>query len=246
MDAAMPLIDAALIPRDVFPRKAIDDLNTLYGRLEARKVEKIVLPEPPSGFRTSNLVRVYCQANLRRCLVLASSAYGLFFVENGLVSLMAARAIYETVAVFLEFERQFVAIVKTGTLHEIMEFAQKRAFATRSEKMIAKHGEHLKARNIQTDIEKLSSVRKKAEEEWSFLSEHTHPAGFGTLLYFAEKLKNEDAYMFQDGGPDPHADLQWILVSIALLEHFEKALDRIEAALPALSARGQAEKPKQA
>lgn len=242
----MPLIDASLVPREVFPRKAIDDLNALYDRVEARKVEKIVLPESQSGFRTSNLIRVYCQANLRRCLVLASSSYGLFFIENGLVSLMAARAIYETVAVFLEFERQLAAIVKTGTLQEIMKFVQKKAFATRSAKMIAKHGEHLKARNIQTDIQKLTSVRKKAEEEWSFLSEHTHPAGFGTLLYFAEKLKDEDAYIFQDGGPDPHADLQWILVSIKLLEEFEKALDRIEAALPALSARVQTEKPKQA
>ncbi len=242
----MPLINAALIPGDVFPRKAIDDLNALYDRLEARKVEKIVLPESASGFLTSNLIRVYCQANLRRCLVLARSSYGLFFIENGLVSLMAARAIYETVAVYLEFERQFAAIVKTGTLQEIMEFAQKKAFATRSEKMISKHGEHLKARNIQTDIQKLTSVRTKAEEEWSFLSEHTHPAGFGTLLYFAEKLKDEDAYIFQDGGPDPHADLQWVLVSIKLLEEFEKALDRIEVALPALSVRGHAEKPEQA
>jgi hypothetical protein len=55
----MPLIDAALIPGDVFPRKAIDDLNALYDRLEARKIDKIVLPESPSGFRTSNLIRVY-------------------------------------------------------------------------------------------------------------------------------------------------------------------------------------------
>ena len=115
-----------------------------------------MLPELPSSFRTSNLIRVYCQANLRRCLVLARSSYGLFFIENGLVSLMATRAIYETVAVFLEFERQFAAIVKTGTLQEIMEFAQKKALAPRSKKMIAKHGEHLKARSIQSDIQKLS------------------------------------------------------------------------------------------
>jgi hypothetical protein len=56
---------------------------------------------PKSGFRASNVIRVYCQAHLRRCLVLFDSAYGLFFAGNGLVSLMCVRAIYETVANFL-------------------------------------------------------------------------------------------------------------------------------------------------
>jgi hypothetical protein len=56
------------------------------------------MPEPGSGFRASNVIRTYCQAHLRHCLVLAESAYDLFFTENGLVSLMCVRAIYETVA----------------------------------------------------------------------------------------------------------------------------------------------------
>jgi hypothetical protein len=238
----MPLIDPALIPARVLSRKRVDELNALYDRLEARRVDKIIVPESPSGFRPSNLVRVYSQSHLRRCLVLARSAYGLFFIENGLVSLMAVRAIYETVAVFCAFERQFLRLVKTGTTKEIFEFAQNKAHATRSKKMIDKHGAQVTATNIQTDVAKLKPFRSKVEEEYDFLSDHTHPAGFGTILYFAEKEKAEDAYVFSDGGPDPAADLQWIMVSIKLLEGFEKALDRVEAVLPDLSARGHAEK----
>ena len=97
------------------------------------------------------------------------------------------------------------------------------------------------ATNIQTDVAKLKPIRAKVEEEYDFLSEHTHPAGFGTVLYFAERQKTEDAYIFDDGGPDPEADLQWIMVGIKLLEGFEEALKRIEAALPELSARGHTE-----
>lgn len=238
----MPLIDPTLIPARVLSRKHVNELNALYDRLEARKVEKIVVPEKPSGFRPSNLVRVFCQSHLRRCLVLARSAYGLFFIENSLVSLIAIRAIYETVAVFCAFERQFLQLVKAGTIQEVHDFAQNKAYATRSKKMIEKHGAQVTATNIQTDVAKLKPIRRKVEEEYDFLSEHIHAASFGTILYFAEKLKTEDAYVFHDGGPEPEADLQWILVGIKLLEGFEKALDRVEAALPDLSARGHAEK----
>ena len=108
--------------------------------------------------------------------------------------------------------------------------------------MIEKHGAQVTATNIQTDVAKLKPIRRKVEEEYDFLSEHTHAASFGTILYFAEKLKIEGAYVFHDGGPEPEADLQWILVGIKLLEGFVKALDRVEAALPDLSARGHAEK----
>jgi hypothetical protein len=95
------MIDPALIPSHVWTRHGIDQLNALLARLEARKVNSIVVPEAESGFRASNVIRVHCQAHLRRCLVLFDSAYGLFFAGNGLVSLMCVRAIYETVANFL-------------------------------------------------------------------------------------------------------------------------------------------------
>ena len=238
----MHFIDPALIPPKVLTRKSIDDLNALYKRLEARRVSKITIPEPPSGFRPSNLVRIYSQSHLRRCLVLARSAYGLFFLENSLVSLISVRAIYETVAVYCSFERQFLRLLANGTLQEIYDFAQNKAHATRHKKMIDQHGVQVRATNVETEITKLKSVRGKIEEEYSFLSDHTHPAGFGTVLYFAGRLAGEDAAIFHDAGPEPDADLQWVLIGIKLLEEFEKSYDRVEAALPALSARGHTEK----
>jgi hypothetical protein len=45
-------------------------------------------------------------------------------------------------------------------------------------------------------------------------------------------------------GPDPRADLQWIFVAAYFLSNFEAVMDRIEAELPALGARGAAERPK--
>ena len=88
-------IDQTLIPAEICSRSGIKHLNEMLARLAARKTDQIVLPEPDSGFGVSNQIRAYCQAFVRRSLCLFESAYGLFFTENGLVSLMCVRAIYE-------------------------------------------------------------------------------------------------------------------------------------------------------
>ncbi len=187
------MIEPDLIPGRVLSRQSIADLNALLASLNARKVERIAVMEP-NGFRASGLVKVFNQAHLRRNLVLAESAYGLFFLQKGLVSLMAIRSIYETVAAYLAFEREFTAIMEGGSLQAIFEFVKNR---TR----------------------------------------------MGTVIYFRVEEEPGEVIVFSDSGPDPEADLQWILVGIKLLEHFEAALDRVEALLPALSTRGEAEKP---
>jgi hypothetical protein len=237
------VIDPALIPPHVWTRQGIDQLNALLARLEARKVDSITVPELESGFRASNVIRVYCQAHLRRCLVLFDSSYGLFFTGNGLVSLMCVRAIYETVANFLHFERRLHELLAADDLNAIFEFAKERTHATRVPHLIDEHGEQVKAINILTQIAKMKSVRASIEEEYDFLSDHTHPNGFGGVLFFADLPRDKDVANFRNGGPDPNADLQWILVGADLLQHFENAIERIEAALPALSQRGREQSP---
>jgi hypothetical protein len=236
------MIDAALIPGRVLSRKSIADLNDLLARLTARKIDRIPVMEP-NGFRASGLVKVFNQAHLRRNLVLAESAYGLFFLQKGLVSMMAVRSIYETVAAYLAFENEFTHIMETGSLEEIFNFIKNRTHSTRIPKLISEHGAKVKATNILTHIAKLEKLRPTAVEEYDFLSDHTHPNGMGTVIYFRVEEEPGEVIVFSDSGPDPEADLQWILVGIKLLEHFEAALDRVEALLPWLSKRGEDERP---
>ena len=234
------MFDPALIPPVIWPPSKVRELNEMLARLEARKVDRIVMPEPGSGFRASNVIRTYCQAYLRRCLVLINSAYDLFFVENGLVSMMCLRSIYETVAAFLDFEKKLQTLIVRGDLQAIFVFAKQRTHFTKVEHLVAEHGDQIKATNILTQVEKMARLRPNIMEEYDFLSEHTHPNSFGGILYFAD-LKTEhasDTAIFPDGGTDPRADLQWIMVAADLLRYFEQALERIEAELPGLSAKG--------
>ena len=109
----MALIDPTLVLPKVLSRRWINKLNALYDRLEARKVAKIAVPRGAVRIPGEQpCAEFYCQSHLRRCLVLARSAYGLFFLENGLVSLICVRGIYETVAVFSAFEQQFLQLTR--------------------------------------------------------------------------------------------------------------------------------------
>jgi hypothetical protein len=91
-------------------------------------------------------------------------------------------------------------------------------------------------------VEKLKAIRESIPREYEFLSEIAHPNSIGTTGFFAAMSNAEDVAYFSDSGPDAHADLQWIFVAAYFLSNFEAVMDRIEAELPALSARGAAER----
>jgi hypothetical protein len=150
------MFDPALIPPGIWPPSKVRELNEMLARLEARKVDRIVMPEPGSGFRASNVIRTYCQAYLRRCLVLINSAYDLFFIENGLVSMMCLRSIYETVAAFLDFEKKLQTLIVRGDLQAIFDFAKQRTHFAKVEHLVAEHGDQIKATNILTQVEKMA------------------------------------------------------------------------------------------
>jgi hypothetical protein len=129
-------------------------------------VARTLLGEPNQRLSSKHELRfgargsMSCQAHLRRCLVLIHSAYNLFFVENGLVTLMSLRAIYETVASFLDFEKKLQALLAEGNIQKIYDFAKHRTHSTRVEHLIEEHGERMKATNILTQVQKLAKLRK--------------------------------------------------------------------------------------
>jgi hypothetical protein len=153
------------------------------------------------------------------------------------------RAIYETVASFCHFEQKFQSVLAKGDLAEIFTFVKNIAHSTRSEPLLQKHGDAVKAVNILTQVQKLKSLRPKVWEEYEFLSDITHPNSLGGFHFFASNPDAKDVVTFSDGGQDPRADLQWILVGGHMLTHFEAALIRIEAALPGLSEKGRDQSP---
>ena len=169
------MFDPVQIPEHVCSRERVLKLNQMLDRLAARRVSRIVMPERESRFRVSNMVRTYCQAHLRRCLVLVDSAHGLFFAENGLASLIVIRSLYETVANFLDYERRLQTLLGEGDLQKIHDFVHARTYATRLKRMIDFTGSpDVQATNILTQIDRMNEIRSTVREEYDLLCEHAH------------------------------------------------------------------------
>jgi len=240
------LIDTALAPDGVANRRQVENLNAVFDRLSARRVEKIMLPELGTGFRASNPIRVYLQSHMRRMLQLTEAAFTEFFDGRGVVAIMCARGLYEGLATVTDFEKQLHVLIEAGDVPAIFQFTKEKSHATKMQDWITKMGNtNLTAKNVITMVDKLKSIRANVPDEYGFLSEIAHPNGVGTVGFFARLGQgSDDVAYFDDSGPDVHADLQWIFVASYFLIHFEQVMNRIEAGLPALSAKGAAEAPK--
>jgi hypothetical protein len=177
------LIDPAIVPPEVANPRQIANLNAVFDRLSTRMVDQIRLPEPGSGFRASNLIRVYLQSHLRRMLQLTEAAFTEFFDGRGVVAIMCARGLYEGLATVSDFETELRAKIQTGDLKPIFEFTKEKAHATKMKGWIAKMGNtNLTAKNVLTMVDKLKAIRANVPEEYSFLSEISHPNGVGTRV----------------------------------------------------------------
>jgi len=241
----MLIDDYEIVPSGIASRKQVDRLNAVHARLTVRLVDQIKIPEPGSGFRASNLIRVYLQAHLRRMLQLVEGAFVEFFDGRGVVAIMCARGLYEGLATVTDFERELMPLIRGGDLRKVFQFTKEKAHATKLKHLAEKlDNPNVLAKNVVTMVGKLKEIRENVPKEYDFLSEIAHPNSIGVINFFADMRNAEDVAYFSESGPDARADLQWIFVAAYFLSNFEAVMDRIEAELPALSARGVAERPK--
>src|SRR5260221_6625471 len=170
------LFDPTSVPAAVVSAKGVQHVNDIVRRLEARRVDRMRLPEPESGFRVSNMIRTYNQAHLRRSLMFLRAARKLVYGGNGLVALTAVRCIYETVANFLDFEAKLQVELAQGDLRKIHDFVHNRTFSTRLPNLIKEAGTPaIQAQTVLTQIHKMNAVREFARDDYDYLFEDTHP-----------------------------------------------------------------------
>jgi hypothetical protein len=240
-----PLFDPAYVPADVLSPAGVAEVNAVVERLRTGLFDRVEFQEPISRFRVSNMVRVYSQSHLRRCLQLIEAAHHLVYAGQGLAALMIIRGLYETVANYVAVSKRLVDLIEaTAPLEQIHDFIHSLTFATRSERLIKIAGTNeVKPTNILTQVQKMNRLRGAFEQEYEYLCEHTHPNAFGAALYFTEPVHQGDVHVFAGRGQDPKEDLKWVLVGGHTLTHFADAVDRLEAVLPGLSERGRLEAP---
>ena len=241
----MPLFDPSTVPREVCSPAGVADVNALVEALRAQRVERIEMQESPRGFRVSNKARTYCQGQLWRCLDLVEGAETLRLAGHELSTMLMVRAIYETIAAFVHFERKFASTMRPleaeEDLKRIYEFLHAKTFATRKENLLAQIGENeaVKATQVLNQIDDMKKVYPAARDDYDFLCEFAHPNAFGGYLWFAKDDRQSDVVRFSAIGPNPEETLFWSIQGAHLLKHFADALDRMNKQLTDLSVFGR-------
>jgi hypothetical protein len=87
------------------------------------------------------------------------------------------------------------------------------------------------------------AIRQSYRSDYDHLCDIAHPNALEAVVYFQQLGEHTDVAIYQDKGPSPDEDLTWVLVGAHVLSHFDKAINRIEARLPQLSAKGAENSP---
>ena len=162
----------------------IQAFNSTLVRLRERRLTEITISGPLRKSKLAWKIATYQQPVLYRVVMLASGCAANWNGRNLLCAYLAARALIETVAVFLVFEDELQTLIEQENLGEIDALIMNRTFSTRDTEFIEALP-NTKAINILTFIDRLekqglSGVRKHYE----FLSERCHPNYLGQYHFF--------------------------------------------------------------
>lgn len=235
------MFDPRSVPSDVASPELLAELNKLLQDMSEKKKDHICFQENSTGFRVSNMVRSYCQVQLWRVLDILESAEELRRAGRGLGAMMLVRAVYETVASFLHFEKAIVRKIGEAStsedLQKIHDFVHGKTLATRLEHLKDVAGEDLsvQATSILTQIDSMVSSYEEARKDFDHLCEYAHPNSFGGHLWYGDHDPNSDIIRFSSADPEKYTTLRWVIQAASLLAYMKIAFERIEESLPVLS-----------
>jgi hypothetical protein len=229
----MPMFERSQFPPE-FPDELCDEVNVRIDRLRARLVDRIDLPEPPTGTRLFNLIRAYLQAHLRRALIFLDGGYAEIKAGRPLMTEMATRAIFESVANLCHFADNLKPLCDKGDLDAIDALATKSAFVTRIPSFLEKYGAEMQSTNVVIQVKHMAKRFPDFVGAYDHLSDVAHPNGLGSIIYFADI--GDGVVTFGDKPDKAAGAIHSLCVAAALLGYMEYEMDEIEKRLLLLNA----------
>jgi hypothetical protein len=123
------------------------------------------------------------QALLYRVIELGAGCAKMWNLGNVLCSVIAARALLETIALILDFEAKLQSHAAANNFEAMDSLITSNTFATRSDDLIAEHPE-LEAKNVLTYIDRLGKKVPGIRTHYLHLCEWSHPNGIGHYFTF--------------------------------------------------------------
>jgi hypothetical protein len=228
----MPIFDREQAPPE-YPDELLAEVNALVDRLRAKLVQRIDLAEPPTGVRLFNMIRAYLQAHLRRALTFLDGGHAEYLAGRPLMTEMAARAIYESVANICDFADKLKPLCDSQDFQAIDELATKSAFVTRIPSFLDKYGQHLQSTNVITQVRKMSKRYADFVGAYDHLSDVAHPNGLGAIVYFADI--GNDVITFGDKPEKAAGAIHSLCIAATLLGFMELEMNEMERRLKTLN-----------
>jgi len=203
--------------------------NRVLFRLDKRRAMSVVVKDKFAASKLAWKAAVLQQVLLYRCVGLGSGCAKMWNFGNVLCSVLAARALLETIALTLDFEANLQMYVAEKDFGKTDELITLHTFSTRSESMLTELPE-LKAENVLNYVDRLEKMMPGIRGHYEFLSEWCHPNSSGHYFTFASLDKTTGTVSFSNQklhGKDLLNTILAVYVMLGLIESVMERLDKL-------------------
>ena len=225
-----------------FEKSAIDDdewddverYNTCLERLLSRRKNEVVVSGPLTESKTAWKCAILQQALLYRVTMLARGCAVAWNGGNIVCSMLAARALLETIVLCSFIRDEAAEFAAVGDIEAIEKLANEQLFSTKDEGVIAGGFGH-KAKSILTYVDKFDKKIPGIREHYEFISEWCHPNGSGHLFTYGKINKQNGTVRFSDATPRVKGIQGHILGCFMLILFMEPIMDALDEIIPRVS-----------
>jgi len=203
-------------------------------RLEKRRATKIEVAGPLAKSKIAWKAAVLQQALLYRTVELGSGCAKMWNFGNVLCSVLAARALLETIALAVDFEAKLQKYLDANDFEAMDNLITSHTFATRDEELLAEHPE-LDAKNVLTYIDRLETIIAGIRKHYLSLSEWCHPNGYGHYFTFGSLDRNTGTVSFSKRKLHGKDLLNHILAVYLMIGLVESVMNRLDALILKIS-----------
>jgi methyl-accepting chemotaxis protein len=227
-----------------FTKKAIDltiddwerveRYNKCLEQLLKRRVLEVTATGNCLESKTAWKCAVLQQSLLHRITALASGCAGMWNEGNVVCSILAARALVETVTVSHYVGQELKRLKEEKNANAIDDLANEQLFSTRNEKIVSEGYGHL-ARSVLTYIDKFDKKINGVREAYDFLSEWCHPNGSGHLFTYGEINKETGTVTFKESATRVRGIQGHVVTCFMLILFTEPILTIFDEVMPFLA-----------
>jgi hypothetical protein len=198
--------------------------NHALKRLAKRRLTKVERTGLLADSKIAWQTVILQQSLLYRIVDLAVACAKNWNQGNVLGSVLAARALLETMALTYDVEREIQQFGEAEKFQELHDYVIKQTYATR-DKEVLKEVPEIEAKNAMTHVKHLTKVVPLILEHYLFLCEFCHPNHYGHFRSFASLNINTQTVRFSTSTQHGTNMLDAILAVYQSLPGVEMVMD---------------------